>query len=135
MTQIGNKIDWLLHARNISRKKFTEDIGFSDHTVQKIISNERPLNTQEIEKIATYFKMAPIELEYGEPKIVFENKDQTSITNQGNIYYQEAIHTIHLLEKQLDSLLQQNADDREEKLELKKEIKLLNLKIDLLTKK
>ena len=123
MTNIGKKIDWLLHSRNISRKQFTSNIGFSDHTVQRILSNERPLNTEEIKRIADYFKMAPIELEYGEPKIVFENKDQTSITNQGNIYYQEAINTIKLLEKNNEHFLTEKKELKLENKSLKEELK------------
>jgi transcriptional regulator with XRE-family HTH domain len=131
MNQIGSKISWLLNTRNISRKKFASDIDFSDHTIQKILSNERALDTDEIEKIAEYFHMKPIELEYGEAKIVFENKDNVSINNQGNNYQNDQSKLIESQEKQIASLLKQidfiNSEKTEiklENIELKKEIKL-----------
>jgi transcriptional regulator with XRE-family HTH domain len=105
MYTIGTKINWLLSVRNISREKFAEELGWGDRTVQKILTNEKKLDLLELERVALYFGIKPIELEYGEPKIVFDNKDQVTVTNQGTIHTNAQGDTLRILEKEIDLLL------------------------------
>lgn len=84
-SMLGRKLRLLREQHNYSRDKVYTEIGVSDRTYAKYENNEEYPKHSIIVAIAKLYNIEPSELEYSEPKMLFENKDNTKINNQGTI--------------------------------------------------
>lgn len=96
---IGNKLKLLRESKQLSRAQIADVLKISERTYIKYENNESYPSHEIILNVANYYNVNPQDLEYGVPKMVFENKDNTSVQNQGYINQQATIpDTLQLLE-------------------------------------
>jgi transcriptional regulator with XRE-family HTH domain len=109
MTPIGTKIKKLREDKDIKPEYFAEALGISAKTLQRIETNSKSPTLEELEQIAKELEVTAEELQFGEPKMIFENCNQKMFFNNGTINYQahEEVKAIYekLLQEQKEEIL------------------------------
>lgn len=119
---IGDKIKRKREDVGLSRDHMAAVLNVDPRTYEQIENNKREPKLSEIDKIAEEFRITPLELQYGEPRLVFENCNQHgSVYGGGTVNYQNPETLKAEYEKRI-AALERTIQDKDEIIKLKEQL-------------